>query len=623
MPKHRSDLPGALHTTKKRFAAFIAATCLLVSACASVEAPDSPIDRLGQNTESQEGNRHEIIQLRASDNKIVSAILMSPKSGIDPYAPAIVLHHGGFGGHPARQVGASRFAAERFSRAGYTTVSLLSRQSGGHIDSLFEESQLDIDAAIDFLEARGISKIILAGHSLGSVRINGYMVDRSDPRVKAMIHFAPTADMPDFRRDFIGEEHYRASVEKAEDAISAGQARIDLSPDPLREKGLTSDVFIDLGATVQSPAAYLSWWGPDARTRNTDLFPLIETPILLLSGTEDGFVPQGRLEALRDAARRSSRVDLKWYQGGDHFFTGFQDEVSSDVMAWLAELGLGIGSGVETRLIDTPLTGGRAFPGVLYSPNVEQHNDGPTIILQHDYPGTIMEPAEHWLAIELAQAGFTVVNPMLRASGIPQSMREPPSIGEADLETWLDHLQAEGHQDFVVVSRSAAQIWTLPLTQKHSSNEIKGVVFLNMPEALPSLAKRRLGDKAYQALVEKSQELIDSGEPAEMILDKYYEPAPKVAGERSMFLQRAEIWHELFGPSEESIDETLSSLNVPLLILADEAELTEETQRNQSAVLSKLAGLQLAAYDGTNDLRSDASLMAEKIARWIKRDIAK
>lgn len=135
---------------------------------------------------------------------------MTPEAGLNPMSPGIVFHHGGLGGHPARLIGAPRFAAERLSAKGYTTLSILSRTSNGWYNPRVEDTALDIEAAVDFLAANGIDQIVLAAHSFGSIKISQYQAARKDTRVKALLHWAPTADTAEFQRARFGEAAYLA-----------------------------------------------------------------------------------------------------------------------------------------------------------------------------------------------------------------------------------------------------------------------------------------------------------------------------------------------------------------------------------------------------------------------------
>lgn len=522
------------------------------------------------NPRAIDGNVHRIIHIPAEDGNSVPAILMMPVTGIDPYSPAIVLHHGGFGGHPARQVGASRFVAERLSAAGYTTISLLSRQSAGHIDSVFEESQKDIGAAVDFLAAKGIEDIILLGHSLGSVRIAGYLADTQDPRVRAAIHFAPTANMPDVLRGGAGGEmKYLETVRNAQAAIEAGRGRLDLSPDPQKDAQPDADPIVDLDFTFQSPEAYLSWWGPDARTRNSDLFKLVDLPTLLLSGTSDGYVPAGRLRELKDVSPDPSKVDYIWYQDGDHFFSGFQDQSANDVMAWLQERGLGVAPAFTMRLVDAPMETGRYFPATLYAPAEAQPASGPVFLIHDDNQDALFDGANHWLAVKLAQRGYTVLSPMLRSTGFTGGFSARIDEISSDMDDWVSYLSEQGYADVVLIGYGTGSAWTGLYGASDQGATIDGFVFLAPVGDLPDTTRMLLGDEAYEASLRRAETMIADGSPNGAIVEKYYLPAPAPAGTRGLLMAQADSWTELRGAgSPVVLSELVDDIDVPMLSIA-------------------------------------------------------
>ena len=510
------------------------------------------------------GNVHEIIELIADDGVVIPAMLMYPEAGMNRYSPAIVLHHGGFGGHPARQIGAPRFAAERLSAAGYTTLSLLSRQSAGHIDSFYEESRKDIKAAIDYFDTLGVEDIVLLGHSLGSIRIAGYLADREDPRVKAAIHFAPTADMPETISGW-GDE---ARVGKAREALAAGRGGMDLSDDPDRSKGIEADEFIDILFTFQTPATYLNWWGPDARTRNSERFAEIEVPMLMLAGSEDPYVPPGRMEQLKKAAINSPVVDYIGYENGDHFFSGFQDRAAADAIRWLSEQGLGPRSPIHTRLVDARLATGRYFPGVLYGPGEEGDATRPVFLIQNGFGATIMEGPGHWLATRLARSGFAALAPMTRASGFTGSIIANVDEIVDDLGNWMDFLEDRGSRRIVLVGHGVGATLTAIYAAETGDPRVAGLVLLGPIGDLPQWARQSLGSDRYESIVSRAKSDVEKGE-SRLITDKFYLPPPAVNGERGMFGQRSESWLDFFGPGARTVlTERLAVIEKPIAVLA-------------------------------------------------------
>lgn len=566
------------------------------------------------------GNVHEVIELIADDGVVIPALLMYPETGIDRHSPAMVFHHGGFGGHPARQVGAPRFVAERLAAAGYATLSLLSRQSAGHIESLYEESQKDIKAAIDYFDNLGIRDIVLLAHSLGSIRIAGYLADRKDPRVKAAVHFAPTADMPDSIPGWAGREGVEERIRKAKEAVSAGRGRMDLSDDPDRSKGVEADEFIDILFTIHTPEAYLNWWGPDARTRNSERFAEIEVPMLMVAGSEDPYVPPGRMELLKNVATSAPVVDFIQYQDGDHFFSGFQDRAAEDTIRWLREQGLAPRSPIRTRLVDTRLETGRYFPGVLYSPREDGDATDPAFLIQNGFGGTIFEGPGHWLATRMAQSGFAALTPMTRASGFTGAFVAKVDNTVDDLGKWMDFLEDRGHGSVVLAGHGVGATLNAIYAAQTRDPRIAGLVFLAPIGDLPEWAVQSLGRDRYESVYARAMLDVENGE-SNLVTDKFRLPPPAANGERGMFAQRSESWLDFFGKEAQTVlTDRLAEIGRPIAVLAgsnDNLVSRKYVARLEEAAAGPLTLVWYGGQDGADHWFSGhRRQVAADVAAW-------
>ena len=344
---------------------------------------------------------------------------------------SVIYHHGGPGGNPVQAVGAPRFVAERLSAKGYAGLSLLSRHSTGHRNIPFEKATLDIQAAVDWLSQFGATEIVLVGHSLGSIRITRYWIDTRDPRIKAMIHYAPTRDLPQWARAGLGEERYREIVDRLSAMVSEGRGDEYVfdtfaMPPPAPPGGVERGF-------LQTAATWLNWWGPAAQTRNSVWFAELNMPLLLISGDADVFVSKAYQDALKAAAVQSPRVDSLWYEGGiDHVFTGARDRAAQDAYDWLGEIGLGPRPPVRTQLVDTKTSDGLAQSGILYEPRGGGDTSKPAFMLLYGYSGDVMRSSSHWLSVRLAQAGHTALATRNRdlQGNIPRSGTGYRRLGE-------------------------------------------------------------------------------------------------------------------------------------------------------------------------------------------------
>lgn len=213
------------------------------------------------------------------------------------------------------------------------------RRSGwaGHESSVLDNDLADIDAWVSFLLERGYEKIVLAGASIGSISVGRYQSVKQHPNVVAIAHLMPTADCPEWFRAAAGEGPYAAAVAQAEAAIHAGQGDVELIDVDIRQP--PPNKYGGRFRWTQRAASWLSWWGPDADSRNTLHIANARVPLLLLSGTDDSYNDEARFAQLKAAATRSPGVTEIWYPGIDHGLAGVETRVAADLFAWIQGIG--------------------------------------------------------------------------------------------------------------------------------------------------------------------------------------------------------------------------------------------------------------------------------------------
>ncbi len=572
-----------------------------------------------------DGVTQKIVRLTASDGVKIDAVLMHPNSGMNIGAPVIVMHHGGPSGHAARSIGAYRFAAERLARAGYTTISPVSRHSSGYYKYVLEDSIKDIDATVEFVTAFGFDRIVLAGHSMGSIRITRYQVTHKNPLVKAMVHFAPTADV----YDFVGKRPAVAPIiESAQLARAAGRGSLDLHPNSVDPD--TSLTPPSIGATargrLQTPEALLSWWGPGHPTANSDFFPQLAVPQLLLAGTEDPPVPPGRMERLKELAVNSPRVDYVWYEGGDHYFTFHQDESSADMIVWLADLGLGPGRHVETELVDTLLNasftpdGQRVpYPGVSYRADGVDRDESPLLIYTYGLGEQILEDPVHRLATLMAHRGYEGIAPQLRESGFRGQLTSTIARSAEDLADVVKS-HRNGERPIVFVGYREGILWGMEAAKSYDLANVAGFVALAPSPDLRDYAEAALTEDRYEQVVERANTILADGDSVSFLVEKYFRPAPALAGSTDAFMFYPESFLDYFGPdSQANFTEYARDADAPVLMIAgsNDTMLGEGNLRDLNR-LARSSERSLAIVDGADDLFANhESEAADIIAQWV------
>jgi alpha-beta hydrolase superfamily lysophospholipase len=215
-----------------------------------------------------------------------------------------------------------------------------SHRSGwaGHETALLDDDLNDIEVWVQFLLERGCDRIVLAGASMGSLSIGRYQSIKQHPNIVALVHLMPTADCPDWFRAAAGDGPYESAVKEAETAIANGRGDTSLIDIDIRQPApsLSKGRF----RWTQRAASWLSWWGPDADSRNSVHMANANVPVLLLSGTADSYNDKKRFKELRAAAINAPVVDEIWYEDIDHGLAGVERKVAEDVYQWIWKVGV-------------------------------------------------------------------------------------------------------------------------------------------------------------------------------------------------------------------------------------------------------------------------------------------
>ena len=203
----------------------------------------------------------------------------------------------------------------------------------GHESALLDQDFDDIDIWVNFLLDRGYKKIVLAGASMGSHEHRSrYQALKQHSAVVALAHLMPTADCPEWFEQASGSGPYQQAVIKAEAAIAAGNGATELI-DPRRAATGPPSLSRGRFRWTQRAASWLSWWGPEADSRNSRHIAKAKVPILLLSGTADSYNDQARFDELKAAASEAPSVDEVWYEDIDHGLAGVEPPGSQRSMS--------------------------------------------------------------------------------------------------------------------------------------------------------------------------------------------------------------------------------------------------------------------------------------------------
>ena len=521
----------------------------------------------------------ELLTLTAEDNREIAAFIMHPKTGINPASPGLIFHHGGPGGHGARLIGAPRYAADAMARLGYTTITIVSRHSNTYVDEPLENAALDVDAALKVLLSKGIEDIVLVGNSFGSVRVSMFMRDRPSPNVRAMVHVAPTYDLNKHMRELSDmAPDYAMHLEKLRRAVKDRQGRLP-SPDADNPDRLATPPLFQTGfGRPQTAATLLNWWGPDADNQLSDIIAHFEIPQLLLGGTNDRVTQPERLEFLKASARSSSRVDVIAYQDGDHYFTGYQEKVASDIADWLTELGLAPAPYATVRFFDNNQVvefNGVDFairsPGLIYEPQqAGDVRERPAILLLPDWKGYLLSDSMDNMARAIASTGHTVVVPQLQSDGFRGSQNTTFDRTRQDIAAWLDAVKQAGYERVIGIGLGTSGLWLADNDRHAPDSAFTGFVLVDPPISLRDDASVGIGKDRLDQLVEQANEWIAAGTDRNHVIHAAYQ-SPHMPGEPGLnrIIQYAPTFLEYYGPdSKMELGRYVNRLSRPTLVLA-------------------------------------------------------
>ena len=345
----------------------------------------------------------------------------------------------------------------------------------------------------------------------------------------------------------------------------------------------------------------------------------------MVAGSEDPYVPPGRMELLKKVATRAPVVDFIQYQDGDHFFSGFQDRAAEDTIRWLREQGLAPRPPIRTRLVDARLATGRYFPGVLYSPREDGGPSDPVFLIQNGFGGTIFEGPAHWLATRMAQSGFAALTPMTRASGFTGAFVANVDNTVDDLGKWMDFLEERGHRSVVLAGHGVGATLNAIYAAQTRDPRVAGLVFLAPIGDLPEWAMKSLGRDRYESIFARALLDVGNGE-SNLITDKFHLPPPAASGERGMFAQRSESWLDFFGKKARTVlTERLAEIENPIAILAgsnDYLVSREYVARLEEAASGPLTLVWYGGRDGADHWFSGhRSQAAADVAAWARETL--
>ncbi len=290
-------------------------------ACPDLAADRSPAAVLSaSHRESIESTR---LSLTTFDGARLDGVHRSGGAGSDV---GLLLIHGLGGTFEGPPVS---FLADLLAARGFSTLALNMRDAGCcTFTSLFEDNATDIDAGVQFLKESGATRIVIAGHSLGTNGVTYYRAQIGDPAVRALVLLAG-----------VGNAH---RVALAFDMTGAGaQALAEAERRIAEDDGADDLVEVPLGVLGRfyfTPWSLISNGGADTNSDQFRWLPYLDLPVLIVHATRDILSAVQQPALAQEVAVGSPQADLVYVEGADHGFTQHAAELADILEAWIVHV---------------------------------------------------------------------------------------------------------------------------------------------------------------------------------------------------------------------------------------------------------------------------------------------
>lgn len=201
----------------------------------------------------------------------------------------------------------------------------------GNAYEMFEDSALDIRAAIDFVSSKGFSDIHLSGHSLGAPKVANYSAEENDERLSSVIFLSPS--------DMVGltkmDKNYERDLSTAKQMVADGKGD-ELLPFPVLwdQSPLSAKTYISLG-DKDSKVAIFNFHNPE------DSLPVlskISIPVLAVMGRKDDALVisiEETMDRLKKASVNSPNAEVNILGDADHGYNSYEQNLAEAIYIWI------------------------------------------------------------------------------------------------------------------------------------------------------------------------------------------------------------------------------------------------------------------------------------------------
>lgn len=270
----------------------------------------------------------ELCEFRTADGEILHGAMFSPADRTARPDMGIVLVHGvalSFYMRPLPAIAAGLaeqgYAALCVNTRGHDWVARGGNGTAfaGAAFERLEDCLADIDAAIAWLQGRGVARVALFGHSLGGLKVFYYQGTRQRADVAGVVSCSTPKHF--YRVRLEEEPEFAKHFARAQALVDTGQGG-ELLWAPAGS-----------GAGLFSAATFVNKYGPDERSDVRPYAARLGVPLLVTAGSEEpAFVAHAHELA---AAAGAEQGTVRVFQGGDHYYRGQEPALAETVAVWL------------------------------------------------------------------------------------------------------------------------------------------------------------------------------------------------------------------------------------------------------------------------------------------------
>ncbi len=204
----------------------------------------------------------------------------------------------------------------------------------GNTYEVFEESALDIEAAVGFAHEKGFESIHLSGHSLGTSKVAYYVTQPQAKTLASVIFLSPSDMVGLFQKD----KNYQRDMAFSLQMATEGKSReLTSHPGIWGEYQLSASTYISLGSR-DSKVAIFNFYNPED---SLTTLGKITVPTLAVMGRKDDalVIPiEDTMARLKKALAASAKIETNILGDAGHGYHTYEQALAEVITTWIQKI---------------------------------------------------------------------------------------------------------------------------------------------------------------------------------------------------------------------------------------------------------------------------------------------